>query len=107
MLLRAASEKTLDLGQKQTWDTQAFECRTLLANLFMMEGIGRAADVPKLLEGVEEQFKDDTDRIGRAWGLRIQAFSSIGQFDQAEKLLESLLVKDSTSNMAAVASIRA
>jgi len=103
-LLRTASEKTLDLGQKQTWDTQAFECRTLLANLFMMEGVGRAADVPKLLEGVEEQFKDDTDRIGRAWGLRIQAFSSIGQFDQAEKLLESLLVKDSTSNMAAVAS---
>jgi tetratricopeptide (TPR) repeat protein len=102
-LLRAASEKTLDLSQKQVWDNQSFECRTLLANLFMFEGVGRAADVPKLLEGVEEQFKDDADKIGRAWGLRIQAFSSIGQFDQAEKLLESLLVKDTNSSMAATA----
>jgi tetratricopeptide (TPR) repeat protein len=102
-LLRSAAEKTLDLSQRQIWDNQSFECRTLLANLFMLEGVGRAADVPKLLEGVEEQYKDDPDKIGRAWGLRIQAFSSIGQFDQAEKLLESLLVKDASSGVAAVA----
>jgi tetratricopeptide (TPR) repeat protein len=101
--LRASSEKTLDLNQKQLWEAESFECRTLLANLFMMEGVGRAADVPALLDGVEEQFPNDSDRIGTAWSLRIQAFSAIGQFDKAEALLESLLTKSPDSRGSAIA----
>lgn len=102
-VLKASSEKTLDLNQKQVWEAESFECRTLLANLFMLEGVGRAADVPALLDGVEEQFPNDPDRIGAAWSLRIQAFTSIGQFEKAEALLESLLTKNPDSPGSAIA----
>jgi len=102
--LEDAAAKTLDLNFKQVWEAQSFECRTLHANLCMMEGVGRAADVPRILEGVEERFGNDLDKISTAWSLRIQALNSVGKFDDAEKLLEALLAKGGDSRASAAAS---
>jgi tetratricopeptide (TPR) repeat protein len=102
-LLEASAEKTLDLQQKQTWRDEAFEGRTLLANVFMAEGVGRAGDVPKLFEGVDERYAAEPDKITASWSLRIQALNSLGKFSDAEKLLEALLAKSGDSRSAAAA----
>jgi len=102
-VLRDAAAKTLDLNQKDAWQAGSFECRALLAGLYMLEDVGRAAEVPALLEGVEEQFPNDVDKIGRAWSLRIQALSAGGHFEKAEGLLESLLMKSPDSTASAIA----
>ncbi|MSR46845.1 MAG: hypothetical protein EXS13_07260 [Planctomycetes bacterium] len=102
-LLEDSAAKTLDLNRKQVWESQSFECRTLHANLCMMDGVGRAADVPRILEGVEDRFPADLDKIGVAWSLRIQSFNSLGRFDDAEKLLEALLAKGGEARSAAAA----
>ena len=89
----SVGDKTLDLKQKATCDAQAFECRTLLATLYMLEGVGRQGDVLKVLEDVESRYGNDLERVGAAWGLRIQALNSLGKLADAEKLLESLLLR--------------
>jgi hypothetical protein len=102
-VLEQAAEKMLDPAQKQVWESQAFECRTLLANLYMLEGVGRSADVSKVFEGLEERYADDSDKVAVLWSLRIQALNSLGKFDDAGKLLEALLQKSSKSRGTAAA----
>lgn len=98
----AALTSTMDLQAQSRLENLAFGARTTLANLYLIDGVGRVAEVLPTLEDVESHFNDD-DKIASTWGLRIQALNKQGKTDDATKLLDSLIKKDPESRAIAAA----
>jgi tetratricopeptide (TPR) repeat protein len=92
--LEAAAGKTLDIAQQERLRGMAFGARVSLANLYLVEGVNRAADVPPLFERVESDFPDDQAKIATAGNFRLKAMLKLGKTDEAMRLLDNLIAKD-------------
>lgn len=93
----AALKGTLDLEAQGRLERMAFQSRALLAQLYLLPGVGRLAEVVPTLADVEERFANDESRVSDAWGLRIQALQAQGKFEEAVSLLDSLIKKNPDS----------
>lgn len=89
--------KTLDLASQARLSGLSFAARTSLAQMYLLRGVDRPADVITLLADVDERFATDPDKVGLAWGFRIDALQAQGKFDEAVKLLDGLAKKSPDS----------
>lgn len=92
--LEAAAARTLDLSAQDRMRALSFGVRISLANLYLLSGVDRAADVGPLFDGVETQFPDDAAKISTARNLRLKALQSQGKVDDAIALLDRLVRED-------------
>lgn len=93
-LLEEAASRTLDLASQERLKGFAFAARVSLANLYLLKGVDRAADVLALFEGVEREFGNDASKVSTAWNLRFKALQADGKVDQAIALLDAQIRSD-------------
>jgi len=86
-----AAQKTLDREALARLADLGFKARMVLAAIALHEG--RAADVFKALDAVDEKGADP-DKLAQAWRLRIEALEAQGKLDEAVQLLEKRMVDD-------------
>jgi tetratricopeptide (TPR) repeat protein len=89
--------KTLDLATQARLSGLSFAARTSLAQMYLLRGVDRPADVMTLLADVDERFATDPDKVALAWGFRIDALQAQGKFEDAVKLLDGLAKKNPDS----------
>jgi tetratricopeptide (TPR) repeat protein len=92
--LDGAAKDTLDENARARLAGFAFAARASLANLYLTDGVDRAADVQPLLDGVETQYPGDDEKLAAAWGLRIRALQDLGKVDDAIRQLDAQIAKD-------------
>jgi tetratricopeptide (TPR) repeat protein len=92
--LEAAAEGTLDIAQQEKLRGMAFGARVSLANLYLLDGVDRPADVLPLFERVETEFAGDDAKIATAGNFRLKALLKVGKVDEATRLLDNLIAKD-------------
>lgn len=95
--LDAAAASTMDLAAQSRSSNTAFRARASLAQLYLMDCVNKPAEVLKILEGVDEKYADDADKVGAAWNFRISALQKQGKLDEAVALLDALVKKDPNS----------
>ena len=89
--------KTLDLSAQARLSGLSFAARTSLAQMFLLRGVDRPADVIAVLADVDDRFATDPEKVGLAWSFRIDALQAQGKFDEAIKLLDGLAKKNPDS----------
>ncbi len=89
-----ALQKNLDPEVQGRLRGLSFASRATLAQIYLMDEVGRAGEVAALLEEVEQEFAGDPEKIGEAWSLRIQALNAQGRLDEARSMLDALRLKD-------------
>ena len=102
-VLEAAAGKTLDLDEKASLESSAFQCVKLTGSLYMLDGVGRQDDVLELTKQIEEKYAGDEEKIGEARSLRVRALTALGKVKEAEDFLEGLLAADPDSRSTALA----
>ena len=95
--LEGAVEATMDLEAQSRFGNLSFQARAALAQLYLMECVNKPAEVLKVLEGVDERFADDAEKVGTAWTFRISALEKQGKLDEAVALLDALVKRDANS----------
>jgi len=95
--LEAAAASTMDLEAQSRSSNTAFRARASLAQLYLMDCVNKPGDVLKILEGVDEKYADDADKVGAAWNFRISALQKQGKLDEAVALLDALVKRDPES----------
>lgn len=95
--LEAAAAGTMDLEQQSRASNTAFRARASLAQLYLMDCVNKPAEVLNILQGVDEKYADDADKVGAAWNFRISALQKQGKLDEAVALLDALVKKDPDS----------
>jgi len=93
----AGREKTLNLDEKKALESIGRRARVRIAQLYLNDHIGRAAEVLPLLEGSDELFSSSPDILALFWGFRIDALRKQGKLEDAIGLLEALIRKDPES----------
>ncbi len=88
--LEAAQARTLDAAAQDRLRGFAFSARVSLANLYLLEGVNRPADVLALFEGVEKTFPGEAT-VSSALALRFRALQALGRVDEATALLDAEL----------------
>ncbi len=92
--LEAAAAESLDLSFQKKMRESAFSARLSLADLYLLEGVNRAADVTGVLDGAEREFADDPGKISSIWARRSKALQSQGKLDEAMELLDEQIKED-------------
>lgn len=92
--LEGAVDSTMDLEAQSSYARLGFQARAALAQLYLMECVNKPAEVLKVLEGVDERFADDPEKVGTAWTFRISALEKQGKLDEAVALLDALVKRD-------------
>jgi tetratricopeptide (TPR) repeat protein len=95
--LEAAAAATMDLEAQSRSSNTAFRARASLAQLYLMDCVNKPAEVLKVLEGVDEKYGDDANKVGAAWNFRISALQKQGKLDEAVALLDALVKRDPNS----------
>ncbi|MFN0006897.1 MAG: hypothetical protein ACKVXR_03240 [Planctomycetota bacterium] len=95
--LEAAAASTMDLEAQSRSSNTAFRARASLAQLYLMDCVNKPTEVLKILEGVDEKYADDADKVGAAWNFRISALQKQGKLDEAVALLDALVKRDPES----------
>ncbi len=89
-----ALQRNLDAEVQSRLRGLSFASRATLAQIYLLGEVGRAAEVEPLMEGVEQEYAGDAEKLGEAWNLRIQALIAQGQLDQARSRLDALRFND-------------
>ena len=89
-----ALQKNLDPDFQRKLRGYSFASRATLAQMYLLQDVGRAGEVSDLLAGMDEEFASDTDKISELWSLRIQALNALGKLDEAVATLDALRLKD-------------
>lgn len=92
--LAEAAAQTLDLSAQERLRVLGFSARVSLANLYLLEGLGRAGDVAKLFDGMDAELAQDPVRSSMVWDLRFRALEAQGKVDDAIALLDAQLQRD-------------
>jgi len=92
--LDAAASKTLDASAQERLRGLSFSARAGLANLYLMEGVNRAAEVAPLFQGIEQSLGKDSIRMAIVWDLRFRALRAQGKLDEAIALLDAQIKQD-------------
>jgi tetratricopeptide (TPR) repeat protein len=87
------STGTLDKDVLARLGTLSFSARSLLASLYLLEGLNREGEVFKLFEDADTRYAAEPEKLSRVWTFRIQALKSQGKLDDAIGLLEALIQK--------------
>jgi tetratricopeptide (TPR) repeat protein len=95
--LEAAAGATMDLEAQARSSNTAFRARASLAQLYLMDCVNKPGEVLKVLEGVDEKYGDDSNKVGAAWNFRISALQKQGKLDEAVALLDALVKRDPNS----------
>jgi tetratricopeptide (TPR) repeat protein len=95
--LETAVQGTMDLEMQSRYSSTAFQSRAALAQMYLMDCVNKPADVLKILEGVDERYGDDAEKVGAAWTFRISALQKQGKLDEAVALLDTLVKRDPNS----------
>ena len=101
--LDAAVKNTMDLEAQSRFESTGFRARASLAQLYLLDCVNKPGEVLTVLEGVDDRYAADGDKIAAAWGFRISALEKQGKLDEAVALLDSLVKKDPESRAIAVA----
>lgn len=92
--LEQAATKTLEIAAQDRFKGLAYAARVNLAELYLLEGVNRPADVLPLFANVDSEFPGDTNKLAAARGLRLKALQQSGKLDEAISLLDALLRED-------------
>jgi hypothetical protein len=92
--LEQAAEETLDIAAQDRLRNLAFNARVSLANLFLIQGVDREADVQALLAGIEQEFPGDEGKAATARALELKALQAMGKIDEAVAILDAQLRQD-------------
>jgi hypothetical protein len=90
----AALQKNLDPDVQRKLRGYSFASRATLAQIYLLQDVGRASEVSDLLSGMDEEFASDPSKISELWSLRIQALNALGKLDEAVATLDALRLKD-------------
>jgi len=94
--LDEAAGKTLDLTTQERLAGFAFSTRVGLANLYLINGLGREGDILALFENAEREFAGDVRKLSAARELRLRALLATGKLDEAVTLFDAQLRADPT-----------
>jgi tetratricopeptide (TPR) repeat protein len=95
--LEAAVKGTMDLETQSRYENTGFQARVALAQMYLLDCVNRPTEVLKVLEGVDDRYANDAEKLAAAWGFRISALEKQGKLDEAVALLDSLIKKDPES----------
>jgi hypothetical protein len=95
--LDAAVSGTMDLDAQSRYSSSAFQARAALAQLYLMECVNKPGEVKKVLDGVDERYGDDAEKVSMAWTFRISALEKQGKLDEAVALLDTLVKRSPES----------
>jgi tetratricopeptide (TPR) repeat protein len=95
--LDAAVSGTMDLDAQSRYSSSAFQARAALAQLYLMECVNKPGEVKKVLDGVDERYGDDAEKVSMAWTFRISALEKLGKLDEAVALLDTLVKRSPES----------
>lgn len=89
-----AVQKNLDPEVQRKLRGYSFACRATLAQIYLLQDVGRASEVNDLLAGMDEEFASEPEKVSELWSLRIQALNALGKLDEAVTTLDALRLKD-------------
>lgn len=102
--LETAAAGTLDRSTQDRLFALAFAARVALANLYMLEGVGRAADALPLFADSENRFAKDPLKLATSRRVRMKALQLAGRLEDAITILDQCQRADPTlAGMAAAA----
>lgn len=93
-VLDQAAADTLDRDAQADFEGRGFQARGVLGNLLLERG--KPEELEALFADAETRYANDASKLGKIWGLRIQARLQRGKLDEAVELLDSLIQKDPT-----------
>ncbi|MCK6447966.1 MAG: hypothetical protein L6Q99_16355 [Planctomycetes bacterium] len=94
--LEKAAAATLDRTTQDRLHSIGFSARVALANLYMLEGVGRAADALPLFADSETRFAKDASKLATARRVRMKALQLAGRIDDAVAILDQCKRTDPT-----------
>lgn len=94
--LESAAAATVDSNTRERLMALSFSAKLGLANLFMLEGVGRAADVLPLFADAENRFAKDPTKLQTARRVRMKALQQVGRIDDAIAILDGRRRDDPT-----------
>src|SRR4029077_4808942 len=89
--LTDAASKTLETSTQDRMRSLAFASRVALANLYLMDGVKRAAEAAPLFGGPDAA---DPAASSTVWDLRFRALEAQGKRDEAINLLDNQIRRD-------------
>ncbi|MCC6408242.1 MAG: hypothetical protein IT453_13850 [Planctomycetes bacterium] len=92
--LETAAAGTLDRNTQERLLSLAFSARVGLANLYMLDGVGRAADALPLFADAENRFAKDPTKLATSRRVRMKALQLSGRVDDAIAILDACLRAD-------------
>jgi tetratricopeptide (TPR) repeat protein len=92
--LNEAASKTLETSAQDRFRMLAYYARIALANLYLIDDLGRANEVAELFRGLDAELAADPVKASMAEDLRFRALEKQGKLSDAIGLLDAQLKRD-------------